>query len=1296
MKSGIAIVLLCLATMISFGQSTPSYNIPNSEEIVKIPPSPEVKAFDKYGNTPVNTYTGTTDISVPIATLEGRAISIPINLRYDASGIKVDQIATWVGLGWNLDIGGAVTRQAVGLPDDYFSGNSSPDYYPFYQTYDNIASDINFVSGFSPLENSIYSPGQLKRYFDFMKKIVTPVANEKIEYQPDTYSFNALGISGTMLIDYSTLTANCLEHPEYKVIPSFSAQGNPLVQVITGWTIIDATGNAYYFEQIERTRVLENNSNDDNREYNSSWLLTKIESTNKRDTVLFTYNTAQWWTQEQLAGHGVVRVETVNGDMNGIPSGAHTEPDSMPTYMIKQGSLQYITINGKMLAELNESAAGRTDLVGRKSLSEILVLNQQGSQVQSHKFYYSYFGNPGETDEKKLRLRLDKIELHGSQTLITPPTHYFEYNGTVLPSRESYGQDFWGYNNGQTNSTLIPYDYDLDVSNVGNDGFQGANRNPDLSWAQTGSISKITYPTGGSTEFTYALHRSAEIVSTDHLITEVFNRSVVGGASSGSGDVIDTCEPDDLSNSTISSHGFHTTGGSHRFVVQANGTTDAYTSQRRRFIAIYKMVAPLDTISPCDIAANAGVLNSDPNMIYIPANMSSSWHWDMTLELGSGFYTILIINSDPLVTIGVDVVKATTVDKYDVGGLRIRKLVDKDETGAIASRRYYYYDDLSLISPASITEAFLESADSTSGTLHDTPQFEDVQTVTALYGDDPSAFYWFTYYNTSRFCENRTRANHHVTYPFVSEIQFSNTGASFNGYTVSEFENITENYVNGYRRNAILNGRAKEKRVYDNTGLLLRKEQTFNSKDTLGSVQRFFFTSTESNADDIYIKSALATPSQEFFTYREADAFRVGSGWSDVDCTYTGIETIIFGETDGGIFIHTGVGNPDAGNACDGTHFNPNHPAVQEYNLLVSQGAVSPGIYHSFLTANVAVSRKLYNVYACYDVHSRYTKGIYNYYRFWTKVDSVRTIDYLNGQSITSTSKSFYENTSHYQVTRSENIDSKGVLHKANISYAHEMHSTDPSNTIWSGLITANRIAEPVMKNITYGSNQPDFKQLTLYRAVGSMIVADQEQFSSGGSAFETRIRYVNYDVVGNPIEVARENDNHLSYVWSHNKQYPVAKVANAASNEIFFTSFEEIGEGNSTSGDSKTGLMSKTGGFTKTLSNLTANIPYTLTYWQKSSGTWSLQTVDIAASSSTSYSISLTGQVDEVRFHPKYAMMTSFTYSVPVGQLSTNDPNNQITFYEYDTLGRLKAISDYNGNRLKSYQYHYKGGSGN
>ena len=81
--------------------------------------TPEASAFKKYGEESVNEYTGTADISVPLHTVKCKDIEIPIVLRYDASGIKVDQEASWVGLGWNLTVGGCINYVFAGGHDLY-------------------------------------------------------------------------------------------------------------------------------------------------------------------------------------------------------------------------------------------------------------------------------------------------------------------------------------------------------------------------------------------------------------------------------------------------------------------------------------------------------------------------------------------------------------------------------------------------------------------------------------------------------------------------------------------------------------------------------------------------------------------------------------------------------------------------------------------------------------------------------------------------------------------------------------------------------------------------------------------------------------------------------------------------------------------------------------------------------------------------------------------------------------------------------------------------------------------------
>jgi hypothetical protein len=66
----------------------------------------------------VNLASGDPSVSIPLLTVPGRGgLDYPLVLKY-SSGIKLEQSASWVGLGWMLDIP-KVTRSVQGVPDDH-------------------------------------------------------------------------------------------------------------------------------------------------------------------------------------------------------------------------------------------------------------------------------------------------------------------------------------------------------------------------------------------------------------------------------------------------------------------------------------------------------------------------------------------------------------------------------------------------------------------------------------------------------------------------------------------------------------------------------------------------------------------------------------------------------------------------------------------------------------------------------------------------------------------------------------------------------------------------------------------------------------------------------------------------------------------------------------------------------------------------------------------------------------------------------------------------------------------------
>src|SRR6218665_474470 len=69
------------------------------------PKSPDAYLFEKYGNVPVSKYSGRPDITIPLHTIQEGDLTIPLNLTYNSNGIRVDEEASQVGLGWYFGTG---------------------------------------------------------------------------------------------------------------------------------------------------------------------------------------------------------------------------------------------------------------------------------------------------------------------------------------------------------------------------------------------------------------------------------------------------------------------------------------------------------------------------------------------------------------------------------------------------------------------------------------------------------------------------------------------------------------------------------------------------------------------------------------------------------------------------------------------------------------------------------------------------------------------------------------------------------------------------------------------------------------------------------------------------------------------------------------------------------------------------------------------------------------------------------------------------------------------------------------
>jgi YD repeat-containing protein len=96
--------------------------------------SPNVATLDKFGDIPIDLATGTPNISIPIHELHYGNITVPISLRYHPGALRISTHPSWVGLGWDLESGGSITRIVRQAPDEFYGSGFNETvvntYYP--------------------------------------------------------------------------------------------------------------------------------------------------------------------------------------------------------------------------------------------------------------------------------------------------------------------------------------------------------------------------------------------------------------------------------------------------------------------------------------------------------------------------------------------------------------------------------------------------------------------------------------------------------------------------------------------------------------------------------------------------------------------------------------------------------------------------------------------------------------------------------------------------------------------------------------------------------------------------------------------------------------------------------------------------------------------------------------------------------------------------------------------------------------------------------------------------------------
>lgn len=464
--------------------------------------APNTATFNRFGNYGVSYFNGLPEISIPLYEIQAGNIKIPVSIDYHASGNKVTDIASWVGLGWSLSYGGQVSRTVLGLADE-----SSAGYLR------------------NPLRTSV------NPYVDDDLLYINDVYTHARDAEPDIFHYAIPGKAGKFFLDRTnSFKPAMIPYSPVAITHNFnSTTGNLFFEAA------DEKGSRFFFGQSVKETT--SGSNGGASFYmTSAWMLEKIVSADTRDTVAYSYTVQSSVANEDYSEAWGVddnrNVVAIDNDAN-IP-GSNFLPSSMSFLTSTNSSSstseqlpsQISFKNGSILFTL--SATGREDFsagpLQAKSLKSIQVraLNYTtGVQevLKTITFYQSYFISG--TDVYSKRLKLDSVKIF-DKAGTGIETYRFEYNNTyALPARNSKARDYWGYFNGKNNNTLIPQMNILyatgvppTASNITIGSNVASGREPDTLRIQAAMLKRIYYPTGGYTDLEYENNRYLESITT--------------------------------------------------------------------------------------------------------------------------------------------------------------------------------------------------------------------------------------------------------------------------------------------------------------------------------------------------------------------------------------------------------------------------------------------------------------------------------------------------------------------------------------------------------------------------------------------------------------------------------------------------------------------------------------------------------------------------------------------------------------------------------------------------------------
>lgn len=520
-------------------------------------PSPNAASLGLYGEVPVSLYTGLPSIEIPIHTIEEGKIKVPISLSYHASGVRVNQHPGWVGLNWNLNAGGAITRVVQGFNDENSNNFGNGNYGYFYRS--NVLNQPNWNT----------------------KAGVVDILNGKIisgdfyDTEPDEFSFQFQGFSGKFyrnhLGKWQVVSEEAIQVDELPILPlpvelqnNYRNSSIPLQNTFGGFVLTVPDGTKYFFGGSTTAIEYSIPFFEQQRQIwlADTWFLTRIRTPEGQE-VNFSYapkaendgrfivsfhhsfqagsDFVDFYGGSSLFLGGNVGVVSYKYSFDYVKyAGSLIRPTYLARIDHASGSVRFDCSNSTELtypsrvlegyvqwAEswdptheaikfLNSDAfiyLGAEDytgiqgvdlysqipvILGRmvwQQLDRIVVRQKDTGQSTIRTIDLNYSASPSH------RLTLQKVsQSDNTGCQINHDLSYYDQVG--LPEYfDAYDQtDHWGFFN--MNTAFLYQDIGANITNY----FAHKQPSTDINVLNAGSLQKIKYPTGGTTEFLYEPH----------------------------------------------------------------------------------------------------------------------------------------------------------------------------------------------------------------------------------------------------------------------------------------------------------------------------------------------------------------------------------------------------------------------------------------------------------------------------------------------------------------------------------------------------------------------------------------------------------------------------------------------------------------------------------------------------------------------------------------------------------------------------------------------------------------------